>query len=56
MHNNINSIITVYGSLSITQLDLITLATGINGSNVELKATGLNANTSVNLMGTYVPD
>jgi hypothetical protein len=56
VHNNINSIITVYGSLSMTGLDLVTLTTEINGSNVELKATGLNANTSVNLMGTYVPD
>lgn len=56
VHNNINSIITVYGSLSITGLDLVTLTTAINGSNVELRATGLNAGTSVNLMGTYVPD
>lgn len=56
IHNNINSIITVYGSLSMTGLDLITLTTAINGSNVNLIATGVNANTSVNLMGTYVPD
>jgi hypothetical protein len=56
VHNNINSIITVYGSLSMTGLDLVTLTTNINGSNVELRASGLNANTSVNLMGTYVPD
>ena len=56
VHNNINSIITVYGSLSMTGIDLISLSTAINGSNVELRATGLNANTSVNLMGTYVPD
>lgn len=56
VHNNINSIITVYGSLSMTGLDLVTLTTAINGSNVELKATSVNANTSVNLMGTYVPD
>ena len=56
VHNNINSIITVYGSLSMTSVDLVTLSTSINGSNVELRATGLNANTSVNLIGTYVPD
>lgn len=56
IHNNINSIITVYGSLSMTGIDLVTLTTTINGSNVELRATGLNANTSINLMGTYVPD
>lgn len=56
VHNDINSIITIYGSLSMTGVDLITLTTGINGGNVELKATGINSNTSVNLMGTYVPD
>lgn len=56
VHNNINSIITVYGSLSTINADLVTLTTGINGGNVELKATGTGANTTVNLMGTYVPD
>lgn len=56
VHNNINSIITVYGSLSTTNADLVTLTTGINSGNVELKATGTGANTTVNLMGTYVPD
>lgn len=56
VHNNINSIITVYGSLSTTNADLVLLTTGINSGNVELKATGTGANTTVNLMGTYVPD
>lgn len=56
VHNDINSIITIYGSLSMTGVDLIALSTTINGSNVELRATGINANTSVNLLGTYVPD
>lgn len=56
VHNNINSIITVYGSLSMTGTDLVTLTTAVNGANVELYATGLNANTTVNLLGTYVPD
>ena len=56
VHNDINSIITVYGSLSMTGTDLVSLSTAINGSNVELRATGINANTSLNLMGTYVPD
>ena len=56
VHDNINSIITVYGSLSTTGSDIVTLTTGINGANVELKATGTGSNTTVNLMGTYVPD
>lgn len=56
VHDNINSIITVYGSLSTTGNDIVTMSTAINSGNVELKATGLGANTTVNLMGTYVPD
>lgn len=56
VHDDINSIITVYGSLSTTGNDIITLSTAITSGNVELKATGLGANTTVNLMGTYVPD
>jgi hypothetical protein len=56
IHNDINSIITIYGSISMTGLDLITLNSIVIGSDVELRATGLNSNTSVNLMGTYVPD
>jgi hypothetical protein len=56
VHDDINSIITVYGSLSTTGNDIVTLSTAINSGNVELRATGLSANTTVNLMGTYVPD
>jgi hypothetical protein len=56
VHDNINSIITVYGSLSTTGNDIVTMTTSLNGSNVELLATGLGSNTVVNLMGTYVPD
>ena len=56
VHDSINSIITIYGSLSTTGLDLVSLNSTINSGNVELLATGLNAGTSLNLMGTYVPD
>jgi hypothetical protein len=56
IHDGINSIMTIYGSLSITGVELISLTTTVNGGNVELLATGLGANTVVNLMGTYVPD
>jgi hypothetical protein len=56
IHDNINSIITVYGSLSTAGVDLITLTSNVNSGNIELLATGLGANTVVNLMGTYVPD
>lgn len=56
IHDDINSIITVYGSLSTTGADIVTVTTGLNGGEVELRATGLGANTVLNLMGTYVPD
>ena len=56
VHDNINSITTVYGNLSTTGSDIITLESDINTGIVELRATGLSANTRVNLLGTYVPD
>jgi hypothetical protein len=56
VHDNINSITTVYGNLSTTGADIITLDSDINTGIVELRATGLSANTRVNLLGTYVPD
>lgn len=56
IHNDINSYITIYGSLSMTGNDLVTLSSTINGSNVELLATGVGANTLVNLIGLYIPD
>jgi|TARA_B110000211_G_scaffold108949_1_gene126347 hypothetical protein len=56
VHDDINSIITVYGSLSTTGSELMSLSTAVNGTNIELRATPVNSSTSVNLMGTYVPD
>lgn len=56
IHDNINSITTVYGNLSTTGSDIIVLDSDINTGIVELRATGLSANTRVNLLGTYVPD
>jgi hypothetical protein len=56
VHDSINSITTVYGSLSTTGSDIITLESDIITGIVQLRATGLSANTRVNLLGTYVPD
>ncbi len=56
VHDSINSIMTVYGSLSTTGNDIVTLATTLDSGNVKLLATGVAANTTVNLLGTYVPD
>ena len=56
VHDGINSIITVYDSLSTTGSDLVTLSTTLSSGNVLLRATPINSSTSVNLMATYVPD
>ena len=55
IHNNINSYITVYGAINDGGGNTVTMSTGINSGNVELRATGLAGNTVVKLIGTYVP-
>jgi len=58
VHNGLNSIMTVYGSLSTTGSDLLVLSTSINGANVELigsPAAG-ETNTTVNLVAIYIQD
>jgi hypothetical protein len=56
VHDSINSIITVYGSLSTTGTDLVTFSTDISAGNVNVYATAIGPNSNLNLMGTYVPD
>jgi hypothetical protein len=56
VHNNINSIITVYGSLSTSNTDLVAFTTDISAGNVNVYATAVGPGTNLNLMGTYVPD
>lgn len=56
IHNDINSYVTVYGAINTGGANTVTMSTGINSGNVELRATGLGANTVVNLIGIYVPD
>jgi len=56
VHDGVTPIMTVYGSISTTGADLVTLTTVLSGSNILLRASPLNSGTSVNLMGTYVPD
>jgi hypothetical protein len=56
IHNDINSFITVYAAINDGGGNTVTFSTGINSGNVELRATGLAANTIINLIGTYVPN
>lgn len=55
IHNDINSYVTVYGAINDGGGNTVTLSTGINSGNVELRATGLAGNTQIKLIGTYVP-
>jgi hypothetical protein len=54
IHNDINSFITVYGAINDGGGNTVTMSTGISSGNVELRATGLAANTVIKLIGTYV--
>lgn len=56
IHNDTVSYITVYGSISTTGTDIVTITSGVNGTTVELYATTTSSNTTVNLIGTYVAD
>lgn len=56
VHTDINSIITVYGSLSTSGADLVTLSSDITSGNVNVYATAVGGSTNLNLMATYVSD
>jgi len=56
VHNNSDSFITIYGEVSSTDSDIVTLSSNIATGNVKLYATAIGANTTVNLLPTYVRD
>lgn len=56
IHDNANSYVTIYGSLSTIGTDIIALSTNIVSGNVRMLATTASANTTVNLLGVYVVD
>lgn len=58
IHDNSNSYITIYGSIS-TATDsnsIVTLSSNVASGNIKLYATGTAANTVVNFVGTYITD
>jgi len=55
IHDSINSITTVYGNLTTTGSDIITVDSSISSNVVQLLATATGGTTTVNLLGTYVP-
>ena len=56
IHNGIQSFVTIYGSLSTISTEIVTLSTDINSGTVRMLATTVSANTTVNMLGTYVAD
>jgi hypothetical protein len=56
IHDGVNSYITVYGAVSTTDVDVINISSNIVGGNVKVYASGVSANTTVNLLSTYVKD
>jgi len=56
IHDNANSYVTIYGSLSTVGFDIIALSTNILSGNVRMLASTGSANTTVNLLGVYVAD
>lgn len=58
VHNGSESYITVYGAISSTDDDIISISSNIGGGNVNLYASNVSGrtNTIVNFVGTYVKD
>ena len=58
VHDGSESYITVYGAISSTDDDIISVSSNIGGGNVNLYASNVSGrtNTIVNFVGTYVKD
>jgi hypothetical protein len=56
VHDGSSSFVTIYGSISSIGRDIVSLSTDIDSGNVRLLGTTADTNTTVKLLGTYVPD
>ena len=56
VHDSINSNITIYGSITTSGNEIVTLTSSVNAGLVQLSATALSANIIINIIGTYVTD
>jgi hypothetical protein len=56
IHDSVASYVTIYGSLSTTGSDIVSLSTSIVDGNVLLLATALQPSTTIKIIGTYVAD
>jgi hypothetical protein len=58
IHDGSNSFVTIYGAISTSDQDIISLSSNVNSGNVSLWASNYagRTNTYVNFVGTYVKD
>jgi len=56
VHDGNDSYITIYGAVSSVDWDIVDISSNIAAGNVKLYATGSNANTTVNILTTYIKD
>lgn len=56
IHNGASAFVTIYGSISTIGTDIVLLSATVDSGNVQILATSGSANTTVNLLGTYVAD
>ena len=56
IHDDSNSFVTVYGAISTIIDDIVTLTSDISSGNVNLYASTVYANTTVNFVSTFVKD
>lgn len=56
IHDDSDCYITIYGAVSTVNENIIVISAGLSGGNVVLYASGIAANTTVNLVSTYLKD
>lgn len=58
IHNDVDSYITIYGSIStaVGSNNIVNLSSNVSSGNIKLYASGTAANTVVNFVGTYITD
>jgi hypothetical protein len=56
IHDGTESYITIYGAISTMDEDIIVISSNVVGGNVNLYASGIAANTMINLVTTYITD
>lgn len=56
IHDDTDCYITIYGAVSTVNENIIVISAGVSSGNIVLYASGIAANTTVNLIKTYIKD